>query len=1152
MEKAGDSLLLSASDLVRHLNCQHLTALDIAVANGRLAKPKVWEDPLAQILWKRGARHEQGYVDHLKSSGFAVTVIDGVGADKEAVTQTREAMRGGAEVIVQGAFQSDIWVGRTDVLRRIDSPSKLGPWSYEVIDAKLARETKGGTVLQLCLYAELVSDVQGVRPENCYVVTPHSDYEPQVYRIDDYGAYFRRVRDGLVSAVDRTEIEETYPEPCEHCDLCRWQELCDLRRRKDDHLSLVAGTTKVQIEELRRHDIDTVGTLAAMPLPLAWKPSRGAAPSYERIREQARLQVAGRAAGKLVFELLPVVPGFGLACLPEPSHGDVFFDLEGDPFVGEGGLEYLFGYAYATPDGSVVHTDDWSFSRDDEKAAFERFIDFIIARLKVHPDLHIYHFAPYEPAALKRLMGRYASREEEVDFLLRSKRFVDLYSVVRNGLRASVESYSIKKLEPLYDYERATALSDANMALAKVQASLELDDEEFIEDSDRRVVAGYNRDDCLSTLGLRDWLERCRASLIEEGTAVPRPEIPDGEPSEQLSERQQRINALIARLTANVPADVSERSAEQHARWLLAYSLDWHRREQKAVWWDYFRLCDLAADDLLDEGAALSGLNFIRVNGGTARAPIHRYSFPSQETEFRGDESLHNVGGGKLGAVHDISLEERWVDIKKRCDSADIHPEAFFSHKLIDADVLADSLERIGEYVAKHGMTGDDSYLAARDLLMRLPPRIVGQPIQKDGETPLAAALRLAPTIDGGIFPIQGPPGSGKTYIGARMICALVGRGKTVGVTANSHKVIRNLLDAVLEAAKEMGIDVQCVQKPFEMEPDQSRLRFTDKNAELLDAIGDGCNVAGGTAWLWASTDAANAVDVLFIDEAAQMSLANVLAVSQAARSVVLLGDPQQLEQPMQGSHPEGTDVSALHHLLQAEQTIAEDCGLFLAETWRLHPEICAYTSELFYSGRLRPHAGLEAQRIQTECCFSGAGLRYVAVPTEGNQSSSPEEAERVREIIQEILDSGATWFDRDKVERAVTLSDILIIAPYNAQVFELQERLPGTRVGTVDKFQGQEAPIVIYSLTTSSYADAPRGMEFLYSLNRLNVATSRAKCLCILVASPSVFEVQCRTPRQMQLANAFCRYLEMAHLHRGDTVAQIRSPGFKKQISCV
>ena len=259
------------------------------------------------------------------------------------------------------------------------------------------------------------------------------------------------------------------------------------------------------------------------------------------------------------------------------------------------------------------------------------------------------------------------------------------------------------------------------------------------------------------------------------------------------------------------------------------------------------------------------------------------------------------------------------------------------------------------------------------------------------------------------------------------------------------------------------------------------------------------------------------------------MSLANVLTASQAARSVVLLGDPQQLEQPMQGSHPEGTDVSALHHLLQSKKTIPPDRGLFLNETWRLHPDICAFTSELFYEGRLRPRPGLAARRIRSESRFSGSGLRYVALPTEGNQSSSPEEADCVRDIVDELMTYDTTWFDKDNVERPLALSDILIIAPYNAQVFELQQRIPGGRVGTVDKFQGQEAPILIYSMTTSSYADAPRGMEFLYSLNRLNVATSRAKCLCILVASPSVFEAQCRTPRQMQLANAFCRYLEMA-----------------------
>ncbi|MFO3664511.1 DEAD/DEAH box helicase, partial [Pseudomonas amygdali] len=511
------------------------------------------------------------------------------------------------------------------------------------------------------------------------------------------------------------------------------------------------------------------------------------------------------------------------------------------------------------------------------------------------------------------------------------------------------------------------------------------------------------------------------------------------------------------------------------------------------------------------------------------KAPIHRYSFPPQETEMRGSEDLHTLGGRKLGSVDAISLDERWVDIKKRGDSANIHPEAVFSHTVINTTVLANALVRIGEHVVAHGMEGGGPFQAARDLLMRLPPRIGNQSIQHEGEPALDAALRVAAHIESGLLPIQGPPGAGKTHTGSRMICSLVQAGKTVGVTANSHKVIRNLLDGVVKASEEMGIDVCCFQKPSEMEPDQQRLRFVKSNADLLNAIGSRANVAGGTAWLWASPEAAHSVDVLFIDEAAQMALANVIAVSQAANSVVLLGDPQQLDQPMQGSHPEGTDVSALHHILGEEQTIASDRGLFLAETWRLHPDICSYTSELFYEGRLHPRPGLEAQAIRSPGRLNGSGLRYVAVVSEGNQSSSPEEADCVRTLVEEVLASGTTWIDRHGVERLISLQDILIIAPYNAQVFELQDRISGARIGTVDKFQGQEAPIVIYSMTTSSYVDAPRGMEFLYSLNRLNVATSRAKCVCVLVASPTLFEAQCRTPRQMQLANAFCRYDELA-----------------------
>jgi predicted RecB family nuclease len=1130
MRKVNETYELTASDLVGYLNCRHLTALERKVADGALKKPYV-TDPLLKILWERGLIHEQIYIEHLTKAGLEVVRIGGIEVTEVAVAETTAAMKEGVQVIVQGALSHGGWIGRADILRRIEVPSLLGAWSYEAIDTKLARETKAGAVLQLCLYSDLIKQVQGLAPEHMFVVVPWSDFEPQRYRFADYAAYFRRIKRELLKSLSEGGGLETYPDPNEHCETCGWQVACEQRRRDDDHLCLVAGISKLQINELTERGTTTMKSLAAMALPLDWKPDRGSVSSYVRVREQARIQVEARETGKPRFELLPVQTGFGLARLPEPSEGDIFLDLEGDPFAGEHGLEYLFGFLFRDSCAVLRYRHSWGLSRADEKRSFQEFIDFVMARWAEFPDLHIYHYAPYEPAALKRLMGRYATREEELDRILRAKLFVDLYQVVRHGLRAGVESYSIKRLEPLYGFDRDTALPDANAALALLQAGIELDDIPSISEATKATVLTYNKDDCRSAADLRDWLEDQRRELVNNGQMVPRPsQEDDGAPNENVTAWLNRINPVIEKLMADIPADPQERTAEQEARWILANVLDWHRREDKAVWWELFRLSDLSAEDLLDEKCGLSGLTFVAEAGGTAKAPIHRYRFPPQETELRGGEDLRNLGGAKLGTVEAISFATATVDIKKRKDSAEIHPEAVFVHSFVSGKVMAEALLRIGTYVADRGLVGEGPYQAARDLLLREIPRTGGQPFHREGETAVDAAVRICAGLTSGILPIQGPPGAGKTFTGARMICELVRQGKTVGITANSHKVIRNLIDATIEAAEKQGLDLHCYQKPDEMEDAQPRLSFARHNKELFAALGSTAMVGGGTAWLWSAPEAFETVDVLFVDEAAQMSLANVLAVTQAAKTVVLIGDPQQLDQPTQGSHPEGTDVSALDHILNGQQTIPPDKGLFLDQTWRLHPDICAFTSELFYDGKLVSRQGLEQQVVTAAGPICGSGLRYLPVVHQGNQNCSPEEADAVAALVEGILESNAVWVDREGKQKPITLDDVIIITPYNAQVFEIQKRLPGVLVGTVDKFQGQEAPIAVYSTATSSQADAPRGMEFLYSLNRLNVATSRAKCVCIMVGSPELFEAECRTPRQARLVNAFCRYLELSH----------------------
>lgn len=1128
MKLVGEEIRFSSRDLAGYVACDHLVGLELQVARGHASRPKPW-DPSLEALWERGFRHEQEFIDSLAGDGLGIIMIDGVDIDDAAVQATRDAMAVGADVIVQAALRLGSWVGRADVLRRVEVASALGSWSYEVYDTKLSRETKSATILQLCLYSEMLADMQGLSPETMHVVAPWTDFTPQSYRVAEFSAYYRRVRAGLEGSIATADAALTYPHPTAYCDICAWRGECAGRRRADDHLSLVAGISSLQIAELKANSIETVEALAAMPIPMPWAPARGSRQSFERVREQARIQVESRDVRTLLFEPLQVVAGFGLAALPEPSPADIYLDFEGDSFVGEHGQEYLLGFSYVGDDGTAEYVELWGLTRDEEKLAFETFVDFVMARWEANPDLHIYHYGAYEVAALKRLMGRFATREEELDRILRGRLMVDLLTVVRHAVRAGVESYSIKKLEPLYGFERRTDLPDANLALTRLQSGLELGDLEGISDEDRATVASYNRDDCVSTRHLHSWLEALRGQALQGGTEIMRPELGDGAPNEKVGEWLARVTPLIEALTLDVPVDVAERSPAQHGRWLLAHMLDFHRREDKATWWEYYRLRDLDADDLLEEKAGLSGLTLQTSVGGTAKCPIHRYAFPPQETDLRPGKKLKAEGGESLGTVDAISIEGRTIDIKKTGAFANIHPAAAFMHDFVGSEPMMEALVRIAESVIATGIEGDGPYLPARCLLLRSLPRCGGgTALQHDGEEPLEAAIRIAGLLEDGVLPIQGPPGAGKTFTGAGMIVELVKRGKRVGIVANSHAVVRNLVNKVIELADESNVELTCVQKPGEKEPDSHRLKIAAKPADLIAALQGPCRVGGGTAWLWSSLEAHECVDVLFVDEAAQISLANVLAVSQAARALVLLGDPRQLDQPMQGSHPEGTDTSALDHVLEGAQTIRAEQGLFLDETWRLHPKICAFTSEQFYESKLHARPGLERQSV-TGGPATGSGLRFISVEHVGNHNCSPEEADVIADLVNGILSSGATWTDAAGIEKPIGLAQILIITPYNAQVYEIQQRLPGARIGTVDKFQGQEAPIAIYSMATSSHADAPRGMEFLYSLNRLNVAASRARCLSFLVCSPEVFEAECRNARQIQLTNAFCRYLELA-----------------------
>ena len=1108
MQLLDDNLILSASDLNNYLACAHLTTLDLARTRGDLeVVPERGAD--AELLARKGDEYEDRYLASLKADGREVVEIaqgDGSHAALlEAAARTEEAMRAGAEVIYQATFLRDGLRGHADFLFRVERPSELGDHSYEVADTKLARRAKPYFIVQLCFYSELLAAVQGVEPEGIHVIL--GDGEEHSFRLAEFSAYFRHIRDAFLAALS-DGLPDTYPEPVPHCQVCRWRTACDERRLADDHLSLVANINRRQRELLVESGIDTLAALGGADRPAVEGIDSGV---LERLRSQAALQLAARRSGEHSYLLRDPEPGRGFARLPRPAPGDVFFDMEGDPFFDNEGLEYLFGLVTAE-DGEPRFTPIWGRDRAEERSALEQFIDLVGERRRRFPDLHVYHYAPYEVTALKRLAGAHGTREEELDQLLREGVFVDLYKVVRESMLISRPSYSIKKLEAFYMEQRDTAVSDGGDSIVMFEQWLERGEDSILDD-----IAAYNRDDCLSTLKLRDWLLERREEAGTTEWFEPEPR----ERSEEVEELLAENRAVWERLMEGVPDDAADRDDEQRARALMAHLLEYHRREDRPVYWAMFARMEAEPGDLVDDSDCVDRLS---PDGSTParhvkQSVVERLRFPPQETKLRTRSKVLDPRDGKNpGTVVALDADAGWLDLKRGAKLGERPlPEALIPPGPIEAKQQRAALRRLAEALT----AGEEGrYPAALRILRRDPPAPHGSGV---GEAALC--------LDGGYLFVQGPPGAGKTYSGARAIVDLLEAGMRVGVTATAHKVIHNMLEEVEDVAAGRGFAFRGLKKSASDNPESE----FDSAHGLIESVADNgalsdpeVALSAGTAWHYCREDT-KSLDYLFIDEAGQISLADALALATAARNVVLLGDPQQLPQVSQGAHPEGSSLSVLEHLLGERQTVDPEHGVFLDRTWRLHPRIAAFVSELMYDGRLGSAEGRERQRIEAGGELSGAGLRWLAVEHEGRSQSSPEEAEAIAAAIEPLL-AGATYTDPEGAAHPLRPEDILVLTPYNAQVGCLQDHLPdGVRVGTVDKFQGQEAQIAFFSMATSSGDQIPRNVEFLFSRNRLNVAISRARCLAVLVCSPRLLDIHAKSIEQMRLVNALCRFREVS-----------------------
>jgi len=1005
VRKIDGALRLSASDLMRFKGCAHATALDLRLLEHGDLKPDA-DGAEAELLQRQGDDHELAFLAGLKAEGRSIIEIpkDGLSLE-ESVALTRRALADGPDVIFQGAFQGGAWGGYSDFLERVETPSDLGDYSYEVVDTKLKRSPDPKHVLQLALYSDLLAEMQGVAPTHAHLqLGDGSRFSAPLAQVSAYARLARTRLETFVASQPPTRAA-----PVGACGLCRWRSTCRAEWEHNDSLALVAGASRAQRAKLEDAGVQSMASLATF----AGRVPGLAATTQDKLRTQARLQTARRAGGEPSFALKPYEAGKGFGLLPEPDDGDLFYDIEGDPYFPDG-LEYLHGF-WLKIDGQWAFKAFWAHDRDAEGRAVADLLAFLVTHFSKHPKAHIYHYAHYEVAALRRLTARHRVGEAAMDQLQRELRFVDLFRVVSGGLVASEPGYSIKDLEVFYMDKRAGDVATAGASVVVYEQWRQSRDPALLEQ-----IRDYNETDCRSTQLLRDWLiDKVRPADAAWRQLGP---APDAGPLANVADEDEAIAALKARLEP-----VRQRYGPDVGELLLDLS-DFHAREDKPSWWAIFDRLARESDDLIEDLDCIAGLEAIGPAIPDKKSLLRTYSFPAQETKLRaGKRPCVKPADRPIGVeLRDIDPVRGTLVLKSTPKNFEL-PERL---DLIPPMPLRNTLLRDAIAAVMEGFIKGSAPQPVEDLLLRSPPRFRGGP-RPLGVVDATAALPeqvsgAVGDMDHTVLAIQGPPGTGKTYVSALAIVDLVRNGRRVAVSSNSHKAITNLLEAVAARARETGTPCRIAQKTSEEEGDEAGVsvitRVNDNDAPEIAAA----DVVGATAWHFARYDKPS-FSHLFIDEAGQVSLANLIAMARSARNLVLVGDPMQLAQPLQGLHPGRSGQSCLEYLIDGHRVVPADRGIFMPLSRRMHPDVCGFISRAVYENRVRSDDGAAAQRLVNPAGESLVGARLVPIAHQGRSQVCPEEIDAIGQAIAALL--GSTFRDRDGVERAMTHEDILVVA---------------------------------------------------------------------------------------------------------------------------
>ncbi|MGH8955703.1 MAG: TM0106 family RecB-like putative nuclease [Microbacterium sp.] len=1153
IDTQAQRVIWSASDLKAAAECEFAWCRAIDAKLGRVPAVDEPEDATLARAALLGDVHERNvlarYLDDLGADRVhlveKVSSVDAV-ALAAAVEETVQALGSDAVVVFQAAFATPEFVGFADFLKRDDD----GRWRVQ--DSKLARKARVTALMQLAAYVDQLDRLGIPRSDEVDLIL--GDGSVSTHSVDDLLPLFqvrrarlraliadRRIGDGSAGAAlawgdDRGDLEVV---ACGRCATCEEQVIA----HRD--LLMVARMRPVQRARLRAAGIETIDALAEAPTP----PDGMNTDTFETLRAQARLQIQADADGAPTYD---VHYAAAIHTLPVPSHGDIFFDFEGDPLYTEPapdgqahwGIDYLFGWV----DNSDQYTALWAHDFAAEREAFERFLDFVKLRRAAHPGMHIYHYAPYETSHLVAMAARHGVREGEIDRLLREGVFVDLYPLVLRTVRVGTRSYSIKKLEPLYMGAdvRTSDVQKGDDSIVQYVAARELAAAGEQEEADAVFadLADYNRYDCVSTRRLRNW-------LIDIARAEGVNPAPPDETDEVIYEPSPRSVSLLADAERAVDA-----GDDGQVHRIAAAAIDYFPREAKSFWVSHFQR--LREPVTMWDGTR----DVVRIDRASSRVQRdwsigEGRRVMSRDIEIRGEVSPGTtLGAGAqpfalypVPAPFDTEAPSRAVHVPHTVTVAELLDDGYLITETAIQGQTWDELPlaltpaapprvvslqgAIDEWAdSVHAAAPGFPRDAATDVLRRIPPRTLsGRPLPEQGDDVIDAIVRGVLDLDRSYLAVQGPPGTGKTYTGSQVIARLVKEhGFRIGVVAQSHAIIENLLERVVSDGVPAS-QVGKAPKDPSVEPGYTVIPKNGMASFLAEQAEHGA-VVGGTAWDFSNTARVErgGLDLLVVDEAGQFSLASTIAVAAGAKNLLLLGDPQQLPQVSQGAHPEPVDTSALGWVMDGDAVIKPDHGYFLARSWRMHPFVAAPVSRLAYAGQLASAPGTERRSIDGV----DAGLHVVPLRHRGNATESPEEAAEVVALVRGLVGRTFTDNDAESTARPLAQNDIIVVAPYNAQRQTVHDALAAAGfhdvpVGTVDNFQGKEAVVSITSLAASSGRDAPRGPEFLLLQNRLNVAISRAQVAAYLIHSPALLDDLPRTPEGVARMSAFARLVGAA-----------------------